>query len=82
MKIYLLAIGLLISQLSFSQQECKCSKNFDFAYQKIKDNYAGWEDKITSKNQTEFDKLTQEIKVKAETITDEKECYFHIKKWF
>ena len=82
MKTYFLAISLMISQLGYSQQECKCSQNFDFAYQKIKDNYAGWEDKITTKNQAAFDKLTQEIRTKAQTITDEKECYFHIKKWF
>ncbi len=82
MKTYFLAISLMISQLGFSQQECKCSQNFDFAYQKIKDNYAGWEDKITAKNQAEFDKLMQEVRTKAQSITDEKECYFHIKKWF
>ncbi len=82
MKKFLLFICLIVSHLSFSQQDCLCSQNFDFAYQKIKDNYAGWGDKITPKNQTEFDKLTQEIREAAKKITNERECYFLQKKWF
>ncbi len=82
MKKLLFSICLIISHLGFSQQECLCSQNFDFSYQKIKDNYAGWGDKITSKNQAEFDKLTQEIREAAKKITNERECYFLQKKWF
>jgi hypothetical protein len=65
MKKFLLFICLIVSHLSFSQHECFCSQNFDFAYQKIKDNYAGWSDKITPRNQAEFNKLTQEVREAA-----------------
>lgn len=82
MKKLLLIICLTISQLGFSQQTCNCMQNFDSAYQKIKENYAGWEDKITPKNQATFDKLTQEIRESSQKITDERDCYFHLKKWF
>ena len=82
MRKFLLSICLIVSHLSFSQDECLCSQNFDFAYQKIKDNYAGWGDKITPKNQAEFDKLTQEIREAAKKITNERECYFLQKRWF
>ncbi len=82
MKKIILLICLTVSHLSFSQQECLCSQNFDFAYQKIKDNYAGWGDKITAKNQAAFDKLTEETSEAAKKITNERECYFLQKKWF
>ena len=82
MKKFLLFIYLIVSHLGFSQQDCLCSQNFDFSYQKIKDNYAGWSDKITPKNQAEFDKLTQEVREAAKKITNERECYFLQKKWF
>ena len=71
---------MIVSHLGFSQQECLRSQNFDFAYQKIKDNYAGWSDKITPRNQAEFDKLTQEVREAAKKITNEHECYFLQKK--
>jgi Peptidase family S41 len=82
MKKSLLFIFLIVSHLSFSQQDCLCSQNFDFAYQKVKDNYAGWSDKITPQNQVAFDKLTQEIRESSKKITNDRECYFHLKKWF
>jgi hypothetical protein len=81
MKIFLVFICLIVSHLCFSQQACLCSQNFDFAYLKIKDNYAGWGDKITPRNQAEFDKLTQEIREAAKKITNDRECYFLQKKW-
>ncbi|RYU96057.1 S41 family peptidase [Emticicia agri] len=82
MKYLLLPFILLLSYTTFSQQDCVCSKNFDFAYQKLKDNYAGWADKVRPDNQAAFDQLSAEIKEKAKTITNDRECYFHLKKWF
>ena len=82
MKKYLVFIYLIISRLASAQESCSCSQNFDYAYQKIKDNYAGWNDKITPKNQVALDKLTQEIRLSAQKITDEQACYFHLKSWF
>lgn len=82
MKKSILFICLIISNLSFSQNECNCTKNFEVTYQKVKDNYAGWSDKVTPLNKEEFDKLTAEIQNKIKTITDEKECYFALQKWF
>lgn len=80
-KILFLIISL-VSYTGFSQQACDCSKNFDFAYQKLKDNYAGWSDKVRPDNQAAFDHLSAEIKEKAKSITNDRECYFHLKKWF
>ena len=82
MKYLLLPLLLLLSHTVFSQQTCVCSQNLDFAYQKLKDNYAGWSDKIRPDNQAAFDLLSNEIKEKAKTITNDRECYFLLKKWF
>ncbi len=82
MKKYLVFICLMASRLAYAQESCSCSQNFDYAYQKIKDNYAGWNDKITPKNQAAFEQLTQEIRLASQKITDERACYFQLKKWF
>lgn len=78
-KLLLLFI-LCLSTSAFAQQACLCSQNFDFAYQKLKNNYAGWEDKVRPDNQAEFDKLSAEIKEKAKSISNDRECYFLLKK--
>lgn len=75
-------IVLLTGHAVLAQQTCLCSQNFDFAYQKLKDNYAGWSDKIRPDNQAAFDQLSAEIKEKAKSITNERECFYHLKKWF
>ena len=82
MKKLLLPFLLLFSHLSFSQQTCVCSQNFEFAYQKLKENYAGWSDKVTPKNQGAFDKLSNEISESAKKITNDRECYFLLNQWF
>lgn len=82
MKHLLLPIILLLSYTASAQQACLCSQNFDFAYQKLKDNYAGWSDKVRPDNQVAFDLLSAEIKEQAKSITNDRECYFLLKKWF
>lgn len=79
-KLLLLFIFCL-STSAFAQQACLCSQNFDFAYQKLKNNYAGWDDKVRPDNQAAFEKLSAEIKEKANSISNDRECYFLLKKW-
>jgi hypothetical protein len=75
-------IVLLSGHTLFAQQTCLCAQNFDFAYQKLKDNYAGWSDKVRPDNQVAFDQLSAETKEKAKSITNDRECFFLLKKWF
>jgi hypothetical protein len=82
MKYLLLPFILLLSYVASAQQTCLCSQNFDFAYQKLKDNYAGWSDKVRPDNQAAFDELSTEIKEKAKGITNDRECFYLLKKWF
>ncbi len=82
MKNIVFAFLFLLSSSVFSQQACVCSQNFDFAYQKIKDNYAGWADKVRPDNQAAFNKLTADTKEAAKGISNEWDCFFLLKKWF
>lgn len=81
MKKYLIPILLTISQLSYSQQECRCATNFELIFQKVRDNYAGWGDKVTTKTQASFDKITADTRDKVVDIKNEKECYKAINDW-
>lgn len=73
---------LLLSQFAFSQDDkSPCLQNFEVSYQKIKDNYAGWNDKVTPSNQKKFDALTEATLKKVAKITDAEECYFATNDW-
>jgi hypothetical protein len=79
-KVFLIVI-LFISFSSHSQQECRCATNFESVFQKVRDNYAGWNDKVTAQNQAEFDKLTALVHEKTTIAKTEKECYKAINEW-
>lgn len=81
MKKIILIITLLISFSTYSQQECRCATNFESVFQKVRDNYAGWNDKITPQNQAEFDKLTALTRDRVAVIKTEKDCYNAINHW-
>ncbi len=77
----LIILALLIPLASRSQQECRCATNFESVFQKVRDNYAGWNDKITAQNQAELDKLTEQTREKVTAVKTEKECYKAIENW-
>lgn len=78
-------VFLLISSIAFGQEQeeeqSPCLQNFEVSYQKIKDNYAGWSDKITPSNAKKFEELTQATKSKAAKISNAEECYFLMTDW-
>ena len=77
----LLAGFSTLAQKKDEPEKSPCLQNFEVAYQKIKDNYAGWNDKVTPANQKKFDDLTEEIKKKASKTTDAEACYFVMNEW-
>jgi hypothetical protein len=81
MKYNLLFVFLLLSQWSFAQSECNCQRNFDEMYQKIKDNYAGYDLKVNATTKPKFDALTKKVKDKSKNITDPKACFDTLKEW-
>jgi hypothetical protein len=82
-KITLICSALLMANFTFAQQKKQslCSLNFDEIYQKTEDNYAGWNDKVTSKNRKKFDALTDETKKKVAKIDEAEACYHVINDW-
>jgi hypothetical protein len=83
MKKHLVLFFLFVvnAQLVSAQNECLCEKNFITIYQKIKDNYIGWDDKITPKNKAEFDKLSIRVQERSKKINDAAECYKVLSEW-
>lgn len=80
------ATAVLLSLSTFAQEspekkQSLCSRNFDAIYQKIEDNYAGWSEKVTSRNQKKFDKITEETKLKISEINEPEACYHTLNEW-
>lgn len=83
-KISLLSTAMLLFGLSSYAQEKKqslCSRNFDAIQQKVEDNYAGWSEKVTSRNQKKFDKITEETSLKVAEINEPEACYHVLNEW-
>lgn len=83
-KISILSTAMLLFGLSSYAQEKKqslCSRNFDAIQQKIEDNYAGWSDKVTPRNQKKFNKITEETSLKVAEINEPEVCYHALNEW-
>lgn len=80
MKKFLL-LFTLIANSSFAQTDCNCTQNFQMLQQKVKNNYGGYESRITPKNKAAFELLTDSITKAAEKLTDGYDCYTLMNKW-
>jgi hypothetical protein len=77
-KIFTLSL-ILIPYLSMAQN-CNCSDNFKFIVERIKNNYVGYGDKVTSANQKYFDHYTDSLQ-KIADVTDRSQCKDVWKEW-
>lgn len=62
-------------------QDCDCKTNFNYTVEKVKNNYAGYNDKITQKNRREFNHFTAKLYQKAKKTTNVDSCYVLLKTW-
>lgn len=61
MKIFFcLALTISFSRLSFSQS-CNCKDNLNFVIAKVRENYAGFRDKVTPSNKAAYEALTDSL---------------------
>jgi Peptidase family S41 len=74
MKKPLLLLFLFILAINVYGQDCECERNFEYLYNKIKNNYIGFRDKITDKNKRFFSKFTFKLKSEAKKA-DSLQCY-------
>ncbi len=75
----LLAIALL-PVFSFAQS-CPCSEQFDWLRQKLALNYSGYRDKVTPKNQDEFERHTAAYKDRMATVNADTTCLRLMGEW-
>lgn len=78
---FLFILIILIIPLTSIAQDCNCLLNFDYVVKSIAENYAGYPDKIKSKNRKEFQKFTSALRNKAKSTQSFDSCYVNLKNW-
>ncbi|MCX3264921.1 S41 family peptidase [Pedobacter agri] len=80
MKFFTLILLLIIPIVSLAQN-CDCLVNFDYVVESITKNYAGFNDKVKSKNWEEFLTFTQKIRNKSKFTSGFDSCYVNLRNW-
>lgn len=71
---------LFLLAFSLKAQNCNCGDNFRFVVEKIKKNYIGYNDKVSSSNQLQFQKFTDSLQNIA-TASSPYKCTGLIRDW-
>jgi hypothetical protein len=77
----ILAAAAALCAAPAAAQECNCPQTFEFVTAAIRDNYAGWRDKVTPATQPALDSLTQQIRTRAAAARTELECTQVVQEW-
>lgn len=80
MKIILLISFIFITS-KLTAQDCNCEANFNYTLEKVTNNYAGYNDKITTKNNVEFKDFTAKLFQRAKQTTNMDSCYVLLRTW-
>lgn len=68
-----------VSVYSYGQEKCDCVDNLEKTIQKVEENYAGFPDKITKNNRSEYESLKQNLRDKATMSNEPGQCYALLK---
>jgi Peptidase family S41 len=79
--ILLLLICFFYISKANAQADCNCTQNFKVLQQKVKNNYGGYESRITPKNKVAFEQLTDSVTKAAAILTDGYDCYTLMNRW-
>ena len=74
-------IVLLLQSISLYGQDCSCEDEFMFVKNYIKNNYAGFADKVNDDTLPEYSELTEQLIVKSKYIIKESYCWVLINEW-
>ncbi len=77
----LITICLIFQFYSSFGQNCDCEKEFDFLVKKLESDYAGFQDKVTEENVSDYIKFTAELRTKAQNIQTFKICTMVLEEW-
>lgn len=82
MKIFfsLLLVLFLFHQKSFSQT-CNCAQEFQYVKEKIEKNYAGFVDKVNSKNKADYDRVSKQILERSKKVSAAPYCIALMEEW-
>lgn len=80
MRKYLIISLLFFAKTSFAQS-CKCDSIFLQSKQIVKDNYAGWYDKVNSKNLIDYNNWTTKHYLMSKEITNDSVCAKQLQNW-
>lgn len=79
---HLLIAGLLgLSAVNLFAQDCSCTKNFEFASQKLEVNYSGFQDKVNNQTRAAFEEHTLQFRERAALTTSDTACYNLVFRW-
>ncbi len=81
MRIFLIASLILFLQTNSISQNCKCDSTFIIVKTLVENNYAGWFDKTSSFNTSDFQTITDAVALKVKSITNDSLCVGAIKSW-
>jgi hypothetical protein len=62
-------------------QECSCPRTFEFVTAAMRDNYAGWRDKVTPRTQPALDSITEHVRARAAAARTDLECTQAVQEW-
>jgi hypothetical protein len=81
-KLMFLCFGLLLSMLVQAQRE-DCIKDFDYLVEKIKNDYPGYNDKVTEETLPDLEQLEQELRIRLVQYPDSCGTYLNLyASWF
>lgn len=66
---------------SLKAQDCNCAINFKYTVTQVSENYAGFKDKVNSKNAKEFAAFTAKLGQKANQTNNTDTCYVILRQW-
>jgi len=72
---------LTFATLRLAAQDCNCSTNFNAVVSQVKNNYAGYNDKIAKKRNASFEDFTNKLKIRSEKINNIDSCYVLMRTW-
>lgn len=78
--IYFLFATLLSYPIKALSQNCNCHDNITYLISSVKENYPGYEDKVTRDNSVSFQQMTDSIVLASKTTSDT-HCYRLMKAW-
>jgi len=81
MKTYIIVLLVSIISINSNAQYCDCPKQFDFLKNKITINYSGYKDKVTPKNQKEYEDFTTRYTNLTENTTMDSTCFRLLDEW-